>query len=197
MKLNLGCGKQPLAGWTNVDSVALPGVDVVWDIETPMPHFAIDSVDKFHANHVLEHLANPLAFMQECWRIAKPDALFTINVPYGSSDNAWEDPTHKRPYFLNSWLYFSQAPYTLADYSYRGDWATVQRTLVLDVKAFPQLLKLQERLDEVMSLVMTTRNMILEMRVVLRAIKPARIAGNFRESAPVTFAFGTISDGKH
>jgi len=31
-RLNLGCGRNPFTGWINVDVAALPGVDVVADL---------------------------------------------------------------------------------------------------------------------------------------------------------------------
>ena len=60
--------------------------------------------------------------MQELWRIAKPNAKMVIRVPHGASDDAWEDPTHVRAYFSNSFGYYSQPYYWRADYGYRGDW---------------------------------------------------------------------------
>jgi len=52
------------------------------------------------------NISNTLRLMQELWRIAKPDAHMTIRIPHGSSDDAWEDPTHERAYFANSFGYF-------------------------------------------------------------------------------------------
>ena len=59
LKLNLGCGRSPAAGWVNVDLASLPGVDVVADLDacrtTRLP-FANDSVSHFQMLHVLEHI---------------------------------------------------------------------------------------------------------------------------------------------
>jgi hypothetical protein len=46
--------------------------------------------------------------MEELHRIAKPNAKVVFKVPYGSSDRAFEDPTHVRQYFLHSFDYFCQ-----------------------------------------------------------------------------------------
>ena len=105
-RLNLGCGRSPLANWINVDSTALPGVDLVRDLEKgPLP-YDDGSVEEIRASHFLEHVVRPLSLMQELHRVAKPDALATFRVPYGSSDDADEDPTHVRRYFVGSWGYF-------------------------------------------------------------------------------------------
>lgn len=58
IKLNIGCGTSKEEGWVGIDYRALPGVDVVWDIEqTPWP-LESESVIAATSHHVLEHL-NP------------------------------------------------------------------------------------------------------------------------------------------
>ena len=124
-RLNIGCGRSPMAGWTNVDSATLPGVDIVCDLDAvrsrpiPLPD---NSVDEFLLSHVIEHIRDSLGLMQELWRLARPGAIAGIRTPHGSSDAAWEDPTHVRPYFAGSFGFFSQPHYWRADYGYRGDW---------------------------------------------------------------------------
>ena len=74
-RLNIGCGRQAIEGWINVDAVALPGVDIVCDLETvretPIP-FPDGSVDEFLLSHVIEHVRDSLGLMQELWRLARP-----------------------------------------------------------------------------------------------------------------------------
>jgi SAM-dependent methyltransferase len=171
-RLHLGCGRNILPGWVNLDSVPLPGVDVVADLDRcatiPLP-FESDSFDEFFGSHLLEHLRNPLPFMQELHRIAKVGAKAVFRVPYGSSDDAFEDPTHVRQYLLGSWAYFSQPLYWRADYGYRGDWKPVRITLLVSRQRFegktPQAI-LQE--------VNAQRNVVFEMVAELEAIKPIR-----------------------
>jgi len=171
-RLHLGCGRSPLPGWVNVDAVAGPGVDLVHDLDRcadrPLP-YPSDSVDEFLASHLLEHLHHPLPFMQELHRVARPGAAATFHVPYGSSDDAFEDPTHVRQYFVNSWIYFGQPAYWRADYGYRGDWRTecIELTVARDRYdgAAPAAI-----LDDVLR----SRNVVLEMRARLVAVKPVR-----------------------
>ncbi|HEY9666734.1 MAG TPA: methyltransferase domain-containing protein [Coleofasciculaceae cyanobacterium] len=171
-KLNLGCGKTILPGWINLDKVALAGVDIIADLDTchttQLP-FGNDEIDEFLASHVLEHLHNSLAFMEEIHRIAKPNAKAVFRLPYGSSDDAFEDPTHVRPYFLNSFRYFSQLYYGFADYGYRGDWLTEKIILLVDATAHQG-----KNAEQIMFEVKTFRNIVKEMIVELRAIKPIR-----------------------
>ncbi len=93
--------------------------------------------------------------MQELHRIATPNAAVTFNVPYGSSDDAFEDPTHVRPMFMNSFLYFSQPAYWRADYGYRGDWQTEKITLFV-----PQETYAGKSGDEILRDVQSLRNVV-------------------------------------
>ena len=171
-KLNVGCGRNIQAGWINLDSAALPGVDVIADLDQcahqPLP-LGDNEVEEFLLSHVLEHLHHPLPLMQELHRIAQPNALAIVRVPYGSSDEAFEDPTHVRQYFHASFGYFSQPFYWRADYGYRGDWQPEKIHLVV-----PQNENAGLSPQAVMQKIMTLRNQVREMVVELRAIKPVR-----------------------
>jgi len=172
VRLHLGCGKSILPGWVNLDARPLPGVDVVFDLDdcarTPLP-FPDDSVDEILASHVIEHLSRPLPFMQELHRVAKPGARAVFRVPYGASDEAFEDPTHVRPYFVNSFGFFSQPYYWRADYGYRGDWLTEVVTLLVDAGKYDG-----KDAAYVMSEIRSLRNVVKEMVVELKAVKPIR-----------------------
>ncbi len=171
-KINLGCGRDILPGWINLDKMKLSGVDTIADLDdcqtTPLP-FDNDEIDEFLASHVIEHLHNPLAFMEEIHRIAKPNAKAVFRVPYGSSDDAFEDPTHVRQYFLKSFGFFSQPFYFRADYGYRGDWLTEKITLLVDAQNHQG-----KNAEQILFEINTFRNIVREMIVELRAIKPIR-----------------------
>lgn len=171
LKLNLGCGRACMPGWVNVDAVALPGVDVVADLDRcrrqRLP-FADDSVDEMLLSHVLEHIEDTLGVMQELHRIARAGAVATIRCPHGGSDDADEDPTHRHRFFLNSFGYFSQPFYWRADYGYRGDWQP--RRIILYVDGENAGLPREDVLRKVRKL----RNVVTEMVAELEAIKPAR-----------------------
>jgi SAM-dependent methyltransferase len=172
LKLNVGCGRNILEGWVNLDSYAQAGVDIVADLEqcaTSPIALANDSVDEFLLSHVLEHIRQPLPLMQELWRIAKPGAKMTIRVPYGSSDDASEDPTHVRHHYLSSFGYFSQPFYWRADYGYRGDWRPDTLTLAIHRHGHEGMTP-----GEIMERVMRLRNVVAEMTAELTCVKPAR-----------------------
>jgi hypothetical protein len=179
MKLNIGCGRNLEKGldWENLDMSKDVGADLVFDLETTAEGKQIPAPNDYYEmlvmSHVLEHIKNPLSVMQELWRVAAPSCKLVVRVPYGSSDIAFEDPTHVRQYFLNSFMYFSQTAYARADYGYRGDWQVMERILVWDDRLMTEGL-VPKTLEAAKHLVHFSRNAVQEFVVVLEAIKPLR-----------------------
>lgn len=171
-RLNVGCGRNIQKGWVNLDSAALPGVDIVCDLEnlgaTPID-LPDETVNQFLVSHVIEHVRDALGLMQELWRLATPEAIAVVRVPHGGSDDAWEDPTHVRAYFPGSFGYFSQPFYWRADYGYRGDWKPDKVTLLVDRRRCAGL-----GARETLTKTECERNVVREMICELRAVKPRR-----------------------
>lgn len=106
VKLNLGCGQTRLDGFTGLDIVPGPAVDIVHDLmKFPWP-FADDSVDEILCSHFVEHIPHRafgdpepdpfFLFFDEVWRILKVGAKGKFIAPYYASMRAWQDPTHQR-----------------------------------------------------------------------------------------------------
>jgi hypothetical protein len=174
-------------GWVNVDCTKIEDVtDVVCDLDGPdlTSHFTEDSVEESLGAHVIEHLSHPLEFMAALWHVTKPGGTVSFETPYGSSDDAWEDPTHVRPYFLNSWGYFSQPFYFRADYGYVADWRVTDLTLAVSRSRWEG-----SSPAEVMAAVERERNVVSFMRATLEAVKPARPSDrSLQEPLPLSFA---------
>jgi SAM-dependent methyltransferase len=104
--LNIGCGTDIRPGYINLDRVALPGVDVVWDI-TKFPYpFENDYFTTILLINVLEHIPDTIKVMEELYRLCKPGATLTIRVPYWNSTQQHTDITHVRSFSEFSMDYF-------------------------------------------------------------------------------------------
>jgi SAM-dependent methyltransferase len=105
--LDIGAGQKKQAPEAlGVDRVPYPGVDVVTDLEGPLP-FAENSVDHIFAVHVLEHIHDLLGAMRELHRILRPTGALHVLAPYWRHINAVADPTHVRLMDVQTLRYFT------------------------------------------------------------------------------------------
>ncbi len=105
-KLNLGCGKDIKKGYVNLDSVKLPGVDIVMNLNDYPWKLEDNHFDEIICYHVLEHLENFEMSMNELHRILNKNGILKIRVPHFSSAGAWTDPQHKRAFGYFTFDYF-------------------------------------------------------------------------------------------
>lgn len=97
MRLNLGCGGDRREGWFGVDRAPGPAVDLVYDLDRgPWLPWGDRSVSRILARDVFEHVADPILFMTQCWRILEWGAPLFIKTPHYLHRDAYTDPTHKR-----------------------------------------------------------------------------------------------------
>jgi SAM-dependent methyltransferase len=116
--LDIGCGRNKLPGAVGLDHNAYEGVDIVANLEQPLP--VTDSeYDLVFANQVLEHVDNLIELVYEAYRILKPGGVFLIHVPYFRSSWAHIDPTHVRSFTINSMDYFVKGTYCYENYRFR------------------------------------------------------------------------------
>lgn len=113
MKLNLGCGKRKIPGFENVDNQERVNPDLLLDVTKGLP-YEDGSVDEVMAIDFIEHLerGQVLALMDEVYRVLKPGGRFLFIVPSDEGRGAWQDPTHKSAWNINTWkLYFTDPRY--------------------------------------------------------------------------------------
>lgn len=186
MQLNLGCGLNKRQGFVNVDKYAHAQPDVLWDLEsTPWP-WSNNSIHAVLFDHSLEHMGAQstvfLGIMQELYRICKPDARIHINAPHPRHDDFICDPTHVRiitPQMF--WLFSREAnlnwqakgaantPLAL----YLGvDFVLEHTKLILEEPYATQLRDNRITNTELESLVRERNNVVREMHLVLRVVKP-------------------------
>ncbi len=114
--LDTGCGKGEFVDEMNKRGYKCIGCDIApkrkgiikVDLNKPLP-FKSEVFDAVTCFHVLEHLKEPLKFIEEVRRILKPRGIFIIATPHFMNKTAWIDFQHIRPYcyyafeFLKGW----------------------------------------------------------------------------------------------
>ena len=111
IQLDIGAGHNKQGpDWVGMDIQDLPGVDVVHNfLEFPWP-LPDECAIRAMASHVIEHVPPHdfgfINFMNEVWRVLKPDGQFAISMPYATSPGMYQDPTHCNFCNENTWLYF-------------------------------------------------------------------------------------------
>jgi SAM-dependent methyltransferase len=108
LKLDLACGQRKQAGFVGVDNIQTESTDIIHDLNTYPYPFDDNSVDEIYCSHYVEHVDDLVKFMDELWRILKPEAKIMIIAPYYANMRAWQDPTHKRAISEASFLYFNR-----------------------------------------------------------------------------------------
>ena len=187
MKLNLGCGVNRKPGYVNVDREAAASPDLVVDLERlPWP-WPTHSVDAVVMEHVLEHLGRDtdtyLGIFRELYRVCRDGAEIQIIVPHPRHGVFLNDPTHVRAVTRESLELFSLAK--------NNEWAAsgaantqLARFLGVDFEIVsamqrpsePWLSRYARGEIDTQALADAARhfnNVIEEITVVLRALKPA------------------------
>ena len=100
-KINLGCGKDYLDDWVNVDFYDDSTFDIKHDLDVfPWP-WEDNSVSEIRIIHTLEHLGADwkvyIKILQELYRVCEDDAHIQVDVPSPWHWNYISDPTHVRP----------------------------------------------------------------------------------------------------
>jgi Methyltransferase domain len=129
LKLDLGCGPNPIADFIGLDSLAFNDKVTKTDLSAKIwtfdkhafPTHAVitldgktmlrdSSVTEFHCSHFLEHLTGleRVRFYNELYRVLTPGGRGKIVTPHWASNRAYGDFTHQWPpvsemtyYYLN------------------------------------------------------------------------------------------------
>lgn len=108
LRFDIGCGKNKKEGFTGVDVRKFEGVDVVLDAGKKKWPWKANSVDEVHCSHMIEHLTPPerIHFVNELFRVLKPEGFCTLIAPYWAASRAYGDLTHQWPPISDFWFYY-------------------------------------------------------------------------------------------
>ena len=102
-RINVGCGKNPIQGWINLDVVSQKDV-WFWDCRSGLP-FSDGAVAAIYAEHFFEHLdleSEARRFLRECLRCLQPGGVLRLVVPDAGAyvraySGPWEPLADMRP----------------------------------------------------------------------------------------------------
>lgn len=151
MKLDIACGQRLQAEWIGLDIAPEENVYVEKGakyiehnvLKFPWP-IASGSVDQARCSHFVEHIPHKIegcekdgliAFMEEVYRVLKPEGVIVITCPYYLSQRAHQDPTHCRSITEMTFWYFSSKwmkAMAMSHYGIRTNFEVVQTHMVVD-----------------------------------------------------------------
>ena len=106
--LDVGCGKNKTPGAIGMDINPLTKADVIHDLGVfPYP-FADDEFDEVIGLHVVEHVPDPMGFVQELHRITKPGGTIRLVCPHYTNPAWASDLTHRNHISSYSFQYFQE-----------------------------------------------------------------------------------------
>jgi predicted SAM-dependent methyltransferase len=169
--LNVGCASNYEEGCDNLDLDARVNPDIVARLGDKLP-IADNTYDTIVASHCLEHVPpdDLWAAFNEMHRVLKPKGFLVAMTPYGSTDDAWDNPHHRQKFTENTYMYFSKRLYEVQHSGYHAwegqdysDWIIVDMRLI----PFPEF----QNDPELDFKKRHYRNVIQELQVVMQAVK--------------------------
>lgn len=125
IKLNLGCGNDIQKNYINHDlRQHRPEIDICFDLNEKVWKneswwvMNVNSFDEIRAFDVIEHIDDPINFMDNCWQLLKPNGILYIKACGWQNPNFWVDITHKKGYDIKSFDYFSDDTEIGREYGY-------------------------------------------------------------------------------
>lgn len=98
--LDVGCGINKYPGSIGLDRNPNTRADVIADLDIVPYPFRGDSFREIRATHVIEHVSDVIATLEEFHRLLAPGGRAVIITPHYTDFSSFCDPTHK--WHLNS-----------------------------------------------------------------------------------------------
>lgn len=105
MKLKIGA-RERIDGYKHLDIDPLTKPDILADVH----HIPLgkSTCDEILCEHVLEHISDTIAVMNEFHRVLKPKGKLKILVPHGLNPDFWSTPDHVKGFTYTTFNQFWQ-----------------------------------------------------------------------------------------
>lgn len=113
-KVDLGCGSAKPEGFIGIDRMAMPGVDLIGDLDDTLP-LETNSVDLLYASHSLEHARDIMHTMREIYRVCKHGAQVCIVAPYYEQKLNVANPYHLNVFNEHTPRFWTSSPIANTD----------------------------------------------------------------------------------
>jgi SAM-dependent methyltransferase len=101
--LDIGCGANKVPGAVGMDINPRTAADVIHDLDVLPYPFENDEFDEVIGRHVIEHVRDPMAVMQELHRITRAGGIVRLVAPHWTNPDFATDLTHRN--HLNSYSF--------------------------------------------------------------------------------------------
>ena len=101
--LDIGCGRNKRPGALGIDSNPGAAADVRADVDRGGLPFRSGVFDACYLIHVIEHVADAIATLEEVHRVTRPGGAVIVETPHYTDFSSFCDPTHRR--HLNSFSF--------------------------------------------------------------------------------------------
>src|SRR5438067_628058 len=107
LTLEIGCGPHKrYPGSIGVDAIAYDGVDIVGDALEALRAFPTGSAEFITSSHLLEHVPDVAAVLDEMARVIRDGGRIEVIVPHFAHPYYSSDPTHVNRFGLYTLSYF-------------------------------------------------------------------------------------------
>jgi SAM-dependent methyltransferase len=104
--LDVGCGPSKYPGSIGLDMNPATAADVLCHLDRGGLPFRDNSFDQLRAEHVIEHVADIMATMEEFHRVTRPGGTIFVATPHYTDYSSFRDPTHRWHLNTYSFIYF-------------------------------------------------------------------------------------------
>lgn len=101
LKIDLGCDREAVQGYVSIDTFLNEGIGANADINQRLP-FPTSSIDQLSAHNSLQFAQNPIAIMNELWRVSKHDARVDMVIAASDGTNALQESNANSFWSLSS-----------------------------------------------------------------------------------------------